>query len=135
MKLDILVSISTWLADNIFGQPALLIGIIALIGLLAQKKDVSSVISGTVKTILGFLIINGGAGVIVESMGAIGPIWQSVFGIEAAPLEVMGTDRFIAEYGGTITLMMTFGFLINVLMARLTKFKFIYSSFAGVKHP
>jgi len=121
-----LINVSKWLADNIFGEPALLIGIIALIGLLAQRKSKSAVISGTIKTILGFLIIQAGAGVVVNSMLSFGPMWQHVFGIEAQPLQAMGTDNFIAKYGGTITLMMTFGFLINVLLARLTPFKYIY---------
>jgi PTS system ascorbate-specific IIC component len=120
------VNLSSWLADNIFGEPAVLIGIIALIGLVVQKKSKSVVIAGTIKTILGFLIIQAGAGVVVDSMGAFGPSWQQVFGIEGTSVTGMGTDNFIAKYGGTITLMMTFGFLINVLLARITPFKYIY---------
>lgn len=121
-----LINISKWLADNIFGEPAVLIGIIALIGLLVQKKSKSEVIAGTIKTILGFLIIQAGSGVVVDAMGSFGPMWQHVFGIESQPIQAMGTDNFIATYGGTVTLMMTFGFLINVILARFTPFKYIY---------
>lgn len=124
--MNAIVSLSKWLADNLFGEPAVLIGIIALIGLLVQKKPTSAIISGTIKTILGFLIIQAGAGVVVTALGAFGPAWQQVFGISAAKVGGMGTDKFIAEFGGTITLMMTFGFLVNVLLARITPFKYIY---------
>ncbi len=125
--MDFLVDLSMWLADNIFDEPAFLVGLIALIGLLVQKKKASQVVSGTLKTIVGFLIIQVGAGVIAEALEAFGPMWQEVFGMpEADPPVVIGTDQFINTYGGTIALMMTFGFLINVLLARITPFKYIY---------
>gem|GEM_PF-6150528 len=38
-----------WVATNILGQLAILIGIIILIGLLLQKKPFAETIAGTVK--------------------------------------------------------------------------------------
>ena len=46
---------------DILGTPAILVGLFALIGLLLQKKDVANVISGTLKTIMGFVILGAGA--------------------------------------------------------------------------
>ncbi len=42
--------------------PAILIGLVAFLGLIFQKKSVTQVLLGTVKTILGFLILNLGVG-------------------------------------------------------------------------
>lgn len=51
---------------DILSQPAILVAFIALIGLLVQKKPASVVTTGTIKTILGFLILSAGAGVVVQ---------------------------------------------------------------------
>lgn len=52
--------------QQILSTPAVLVGLIALIGLLAQKKPIEVVIKGTIKTILGFLVIGAGANVWLE---------------------------------------------------------------------
>ncbi|HYF94166.1 MAG TPA: PTS ascorbate transporter subunit IIC [Symbiobacteriaceae bacterium] len=116
-----------WLANNIFGQPAILIGFIVLVGLLVQKKNSNQVISGTLKAIVGFLIINIGAGAIVNALNVFQPMWAEVFGLQQQSLtNFMGFDKFNSQYGGAVALIMTFGFLINVLLARFTPFKYIY---------
>ncbi len=116
-----------WLANNVFGVPAFLLGIIVLLGLILQKKDLSKVISGTLKAMVGFLIINAGAGVIVNALLVFEPMWSEVFNLQSSSfVNFIGQADFLAQFGSIITLSMTFGFLINVLLARITKFKFIY---------
>ncbi|MFO7290086.1 MAG: PTS ascorbate transporter subunit IIC [Bacillota bacterium] len=116
-----------WLATNFFGTPAILLGLIVLIGLLVQKKTASQVISGTFKAIIGFLIISAGSGVIVDSLTVFEPMWKEVFNLKDTSLgEFMGQDRFIGKFGSAVTLAMTIGFLINVLLARFTRLKYIY---------
>lgn len=127
--MDTLIGITQFIADNIFGQPALLIGFIALIGLLLQKKPSSDVISGTVKTVVGFLILTRGADIVVEALLNFTPILQSAFGMEVSLFDAFGgagLGDLTANYGGVAALIMTFGFLLNVLLARFTKFKYIY---------
>ncbi|GBF75688.1 PTS ascorbate transporter subunit IIC [Paenibacillus sp. 598K] len=116
-----------WIATNIFGTPAILLGFIVLLGLLLQKKSTSQVISGTFKATIGFLIINAGAGVIVNSLSVFEPMWKEVFGLEASSLgQFMGQEVFNSKFGSAVTLSMFLGFLINVLLARFTRFKYIY---------
>ncbi|SDJ98303.1 PTS ascorbate transporter subunit IIC [Sediminibacillus albus] len=116
-----------WLADNVFGTPAILLGTIVLIGLLLQKKTASQRVSGTFKAIIGFLIISAGADIIVGALTVFEPLWKEVFNLSEQPLgEFMGQNAFNAEYGSAVTLAMTIGFLINVLLARFTRFKYIY---------
>ncbi len=121
-----LQSIAKFLADNLFGQPALLIGLVALVGLVAQRKSFSETVQGTVKAVAGFLIINIGAGVLVEALNHFTPIVQAAFGITQPPSQGMGLDKFMAEYSDDATLIMTFGFLLNVLLARFTPARNIY---------
>lgn len=116
-----------WVATNIFGTPAILLGFIVLLGLLLQKKSTSQVISGTFKATIGFLIIGAGSGVIVNALTVFEPMWKEVFGLEGESLgQFMGQEMFNARFGSAVTLAMFLGFLINVLLARFTKFKYIY---------
>ncbi|MCP8617335.1 PTS ascorbate transporter subunit IIC [Salirhabdus salicampi] len=116
-----------WMATNIFGEPAVLLGFIVLLGLVLQKKTINQTMSGTFKAIIGFLIIGVGAGVIVDALLIFQPMWAEVFNLEQEELgSFLGQGEFNAKYGSAITLAMTLGFLINVLLARFTRFKFIY---------
>ncbi|MET3696253.1 PTS system IIC component (L-Asc family) [Bacillus oleivorans] len=121
------MEIIQWIATNIFGVPAILLGFIVLLGLLLQKKTTSQVISGTFKAMIGFLIINAGAGVIVGALTVFEPMWKEVFGLEASSFtDFLGQEAFGGKYGSAVTLAMFIGFIINVLLARFTKFKYIY---------
>ncbi|GIP39921.1 PTS ascorbate transporter subunit IIC [Paenibacillus sp. J31TS4] len=121
------MNVISWIATNVFGTPAILLGFIVLLGLVLQKKSTSQIISGTFKAIIGFLIINAGSGVIVGALNVFEPMWKEVFGLESGSLgKFIGQDAFNSKYGSMVTLAMFLGFLINVLLARFTKFKYIY---------
>ena len=62
-------------------QPSVLVGLVALIGLVLQKKSITDCITGTVKTIMGFLILGGGAGIVVGSLEHFGKMFEHGFGI------------------------------------------------------
>lgn len=127
--MDVLISIASFIADNIFSQPALLVGLIAMVGLIVQRKGFSDVLVGTLKTAVGFLIMAKGADIVVEALLALTPILQGAFGMEVSLLEVFGgagLGTLMANYGSAAALIMTFGFLFHVLLARFTKFKYIY---------
>jgi PTS system ascorbate-specific IIC component len=116
-----------WIASNVFGTPAIMLGLIVLLGLLLQRKTTSQIISGTFKAVVGFLIINAGAGVIVGSLNVFQPMWTEVFRLQAGSLGAfMGQNNFNNRFGSVVTLSMFLGFLINVLLARFTRFKYIY---------
>ena len=48
--------------------PAIVLGLIALVGLVAQRKPASDVLVGTVKTILGLLIMSVGIGALINAL-------------------------------------------------------------------
>jgi PTS system ascorbate-specific IIC component len=124
--MDAILNFAQWIANNIFMQPAILLGIVAWVGLVAQKKSFSQTVLGTLKTIVGFMILNQGAGILVGAISAFQPLLESVLGIQTAGLGEAKLDNFIATHGGSAALIMTFGFLLNLLIARFTKFKYIY---------
>ena len=64
---------------DILSTPAILIGLVALLGLAIQKKSSSDVIKGTIKTILGFIVIGGGAGILVNAVTPMGVLMEQGF--------------------------------------------------------
>ena len=52
--------------------PTIVMGIVALIGLVAMRNSPSTVITGTLKTILGFLVLSAGSNVICGALAGIG---------------------------------------------------------------
>jgi len=127
--MDIVLSITSFIADNIFSQPALLVGLIAMIGLIAQRKAFSDVVTGTIKTAVGFLIMVKGADIVVDALLKFTPILQSAFRMEKSLFDAFGgagLGTLMANYGSMAALIMTFGFLLHIILARLTKAKSIY---------
>ncbi len=116
-----------WLAINIFGTPAILIALIVLLGTLLQKKELSDVIKSTIKAAIGFIIIQAGAEIIVKAVVVFQPIWTEVFNLSEENLgNFIGQENFLNQYGSAIALSMTLGFCLNILLAIITKFKYIY---------
>ncbi|MGB8451545.1 MAG: PTS ascorbate transporter subunit IIC [Anaerocolumna sp.] len=122
--MEIISSLATWLANNIFGVPTFLLMLIVLAGHLLQKSPVEKIISGTIKAGVGFLVINAGSSVISGSLTSFTNVWSEVFGLHST--SYADKENFTSDFGSTVALIMLFGFLINVLLARFTKFKYIY---------
>src|SRR5699024_5314515 len=79
------------------------------------------------KAIIGFLIITLGADIISNALSVFEPLWAEVFNLESESFSgYMGQEEFNGRFGSAVALAMAIGFLINVIMARFTRFKYIY---------
>ncbi|WP_422448824.1 PTS ascorbate transporter subunit IIC [Thermoanaerobacterium sp. DL9XJH110] len=121
------MDIFKFLATQILGQPPILVGLVACLGLIVQRKPIHAIISGTMKTVVGFLILVIGAVTIVNVLSPIGPLLENAFGFKG----VVPNDEAIGavalmQYGSEGALVMVVGFLVNILVARFTKYKYIY---------
>lgn len=116
-----------FLIYDVLGTPAILVGLFSLIGLLLQK-GISDVISGTLKTIMGFVILTAGAGIIAYTLTIFSQLFEHSFHIQGV---VPNTDAMAAlaqkNYGTETATIMVLGMLINIALARLTPLKYIFS--------
>lgn len=116
-----------FLMSDVLSEPSILVGLIALIGLIAQKKPATEVIKGTVKTVMGFLILGAGAGLIVSSLGDFAAIFHHAFGI---PGVVPNNEAIVAvaqkSFGTEMAMIMFFAMIINIAIARFTPWKYIF---------
>lgn len=112
---------------DILSTPAILVGLFALIGLLLQKRAATEVVSGTLKTIMGFLIIGAGATVITGSLYFFGKMLEKGFDIDGV---IPNNEAIVAmaqnAFGTETALIMLLGMIVNILLARFTPFKYIF---------
>ncbi|WP_413534217.1 PTS ascorbate transporter subunit IIC [Rahnella inusitata] len=112
---------------DILKVPAVLVGLIALIGLVAQKKNFSDVVKGTVKTILGFLVLAGGATVLVGSLNPLGGMFEHTFNIQGIiPNNEAIVSIAMEKFGAPTALIMAFGMVANLIVARFTRLKYVF---------
>ncbi len=112
---------------QVMSKPALLVGLIAMTGLLFMKKPVEDVISGTGKTIVGFLILSGGAGIVSSAILPLGILMQQGFGLRGTlPVNEVFTAQAQKVYGTQISIVFFLAFLINLILARFTRMKYVF---------
>ena len=114
---------------DIFTQPSVIVALIALIGLAVQRKAFSDVLKGTVRTLVGFLVLAAGAGVVVGALSPFGAMFQQAFNVQGVvPNNEAIVGQILLDYGSTAALIFFFGMIVNVILAATTRFKFIYLS-------
>ncbi|ATZ17130.1 PTS system, ascorbate-specific IIC component [Williamsoniiplasma luminosum] len=118
--------------SGFFGTPALLIGLFALIGTIIQRKKITEIITSVFKTVIGFLIIGGGAGIVSGAIGKFGKAFELLFSRQGyvanndvMPGLLMSFEQlqWIATAG---SLILIFGMLLNLVIARISQVKFVY---------
>ncbi|MEG0290736.1 MAG: PTS ascorbate transporter subunit IIC [Erysipelotrichaceae bacterium] len=115
---------------NIIQTPAIVLGLVALIGLVLQKKSFSQVFSGTLKTSLGMLVLAAGSSLIVTEILPFVSLFTDVFhlsGFATSSEAVVGAmQSSVVVIASTSSLIMAIGFLVNVVIARLSPLKYIF---------
>jgi PTS system ascorbate-specific IIC component len=111
------VKILNFIINEIFGQGAIFLAVIAMIGLLLQKKSFSEVVRGTLMTAIGFFVLNQGTGIITG---------KSIDGLATAFNTIMPTangkpDIDMSQFGTEIGIVMIIAFAVNLIFARYSK--------------
>lgn len=102
-------------------------GLVALIGLLLQKKSATDVISGTVKTVIGFMVFNIGSNAMSSVVGVFTTLFNTAFGIQGVTTQVeLATALALDTYGTEVALVFVIGFVMNLVFAKFTPFKAIF---------
>ena len=116
-----------FLMKDVLGSPAILVGLFAFLGLLLQKKSFPDIVSGTLKTIMGFVILGGGAGILIGSLNIFGKMFDQAFHIQGV---IPNNEAIVAiaqqTFGKETAMIMVFSMIVNILIARFTRFKYIF---------
>ncbi|GKM50157.1 hypothetical protein NUBL21997_29130 [Klebsiella pneumoniae] len=108
-----------FLIYDVLGTPAILVGLFSLIGLLLQKKGISDVISGTLKTIMGFVILTAGAGIIAYTLTIFSQLFLGAMMVISPAIlqpftrKITNTDDLALGHFGSI------GYLLSALVGKI----------------
>lgn len=112
---------------DFLGNATVLVALIALVGLLIQRKSFPDIVTGVIKTMVGFLIFGIGAGAGGAALGHFQTLFVQAFNLQGVtPLAENITAMAMKDFGVTTALIMVCGFIVNLIVARVTKFKYIF---------
>ncbi|WP_052663602.1 PTS ascorbate transporter subunit IIC [[Mycoplasma] testudinis] len=129
------IDAGTWFLTffkDFIGTPAILIGLFAMIGSLLLRKKATDVLLSLFKTMAGFLILGGGAGVLSGALANFQVLFVDLFGVNGV---IPNNDAFagqlfaiapqIAQLGSII---MVVSMILNLLLAYTSRFKYVFLS-------
>jgi ascorbate PTS system EIIC component len=113
--------------QEILSNAAILVGLLALVGLVIARAALADVVTGTLKTILGFLILGGGAGILIQALEPLGTMISEGLGLQGVvptneAVVALAQDNFGAQTAGIMGL----AFVVNLLLARLTRLRYVF---------
>lgn len=113
--------------QQVLSTPAIFVGLIALLGLLLQKKDAQTCFKGTIKTILGFIVLNAGSTVVQDAIIPFGELFQIAFGVEGVvPNNEAITSMGLTDFAVQTASIFALGMCFNLVLARFSKLKYIF---------
>lgn len=118
-----MTEVLNFIIDNIFRNPPILLGLIAMLGLILLRKSIGEIVKGTLLAAFGMYILQVGTGLLVNAILPINILFQNFS--EAGTGEAL-TTGFMETHGGNVGLAMVIGFVIHLLIARFTKIKVIF---------
>ena len=116
--MDVLQNILIGIANNIFSQVPILIGIIALLGLLLQRKPFEEVVGGTIRAIVGVVILLIGVDIFVGGLVSFQAVVASAVGLKP-PAAQSTLAQFLAGPGTSVPLIIAVGFAIHLVLVRI----------------
>ncbi|WP_223830688.1 PTS transporter subunit IIC [Paenibacillus polymyxa] len=114
---------------SIIREPSIIIAIVTLLGLIFQRKKVSKIITGTTLSFMGFTMIKVGGGILGGVLTNFSQIFSYAFNLKGVvPSNEAIMALTIDQIGADAALILLFSMILNIVLARLTKFKYIYLS-------
>lgn len=113
---------------NILSTPAILVGLLSLVGLALQKKPIEEIVKGTVKTIVGFLVLSAGASFLqTGSLNAFGDIFNYAFNMQGVvPNNEAIVSLALKDFATDTAYIMCLGMIANIILARFSRWHYIF---------
>jgi len=137
--MDILKTIWEFIVSNIITQPAYFIGLIVLLGYILLKKPWYDVLAGTIKAVVGYLILTVGSGGLVNNFRPVLVGLKDRFQLDAMVIDpyfgqnavTAGVEEVFGRTFGQVMILVLIAFIFNIVLVALkkwTKFRAIFTT-------
>jgi len=123
--MEVLRNILLFLANNIFNEVGILLGLIRMVGLILQRKSFDEVVAGVLRSAIGIYALNIGTGIFVGGLVSYQTVVSNALGL-SAPQATNTLSDFLGSHGGTVALVITVSFLIHIILVGIFKTKYVY---------
>jgi len=114
------MQVINFLIQEVFIEAPVFLGLVALIGLLLQRRDADEVLEGTIKTIVGIVILNAGIGVFLGSLLPLTSLLNTSFGVIGVLPDCFGPFGVAMQtYAVEISIGFVAAFVLHLLLVRL----------------
>lgn len=97
-----------------------------MLGLVLLKRPFEEILLGTIKTMVGFVILGAGANMLLSTCEPLTTWVRAILGVDGViPQNWLVVSKVMTEYGREVGLVVAAGFLMNLLLARLTPLKHV----------
>ncbi|MDK2809025.1 MAG: ascorbate system component [Clostridiales bacterium] len=135
--MDILMKVWGYFATNILQQPAFMIGLIVALGYILMKKPWYDILAGTIKAIVGYLILAAGSGGLVSNFRPVLVGLKDRFNLSAMVIDpyfgqnavTAGVEEVFGKSFGDVMILLLIAFIVNILLVRFNKFTKLRSLF------
>lgn len=120
------MEIFMWINEQILSKAPLLLGIVACIGYILLRKDTATVIKGTIKTIVGFMLVQVGAATLVQGFKPIIDNLAKFHGLTGAVIDpytsMQATIQTMGENYAWVGYAVLLALAINILFVVFRRF-------------
>ena len=135
--MDILMRAWSYFATNILQQPAWMIGLIVLIGYILLKKPWYDVLGGTLKAVIGYMILAVGSSGLVNNFRPVLVGLGERFNLDAMVIDpyfgqnavTAGVEEVFGKPFSQVMILLLLAFVINILLVRFRKITKLRSLF------
>ena len=124
------MEIFLYIVNHYLSQSVFIIGLVVVIGMIAMKRQWNQILPSAIKAMIGFTMVNVGGQTLGTALLPLATMIGKAFGNGASAATDIGaaSAEYMTDLGTELALIFAFGFLINLLLARFTKFKFVHLS-------
>ena len=123
------MEVMMYLIRNVFSQAVFIIGIVVIVGMAAQKKTWDQILPSVIKTMIGFTMINVGGQTLGVSLLPLQTMITKIFNLPEIPVDIgAAQSESLSGIGTEMALIFALGFVVNLLLARFTRFKYVHLS-------
>ena len=127
--MNFLMNAWSYFATNILQQPAWMIGLIVLLGYVLLKKPWYDVLGGTIKAVVGYMILAVGSGGLVSNFRPVLVGLKDRFNLDAMVIDpyfgqnavTAGVEEVFGKSFSQVMMLLLIAFIVNILLVRFSK--------------